>query len=551
MDDLLEIVRTPPAKPTDPDFFSPQGDFVHVVLRRESPGFVAQAKRGPHQGPVILRSECLRGLGARLQKLGWKKDQISLVDAIPLDELPDLEGTDVPACYQEAPALAIRDFEERFCRAYRYQAPEDLDPIHAAFQKIPKSDCHERAKKYGDLDTHVGHMRSDKMLAEFTTTELCQIEYSSVFCKHEDFKLAVESEIAPLSFDRIRLSAWHNRVTRLTWSETEQIYRSLRTFSMGLPDFTVAFDHTTGSNSKGYSAYFTRNDDAEHHRVYLDGELAYFISYKGKPVLVLSFNVFKPTRKAAPAIYIRQVQMLNTTGNRWLYKLPCHYMEQLLIRMREAFPYNQIYLIRGDALATEIAKNYKATLKRTEERLKQNNYFSENGRANDQEEVRVFRKKIWKMHHEVIGRLRRNYARRSSTFHQYLRRRKGDYWKLNFRKPGEFISAKDRLRNNEVIGQVQVILDAENPCQVRVDRRGVATCREGGSPCCEGCQFLSDRGCTVRADGCKFYFCPAAWASLSTEARARLDQLGKQYVGSLFFRGSKRLIHGVRPPFRW
>src|SRR5208282_2614389 len=149
-----------------------------------------------------------------------------------------------------------------------------------------------------------------------------------------------------------------------------------------------AFDHTTGCNSKGYSAYFTRND-AEHPRVYLDGELAYFISYKGKPVLVLSFNVFKPTRKVAPAIYIRQVQALNTTGNRWLYKLPCHYMEHILIRMREAFPY---HLIRGDVLGREITKNCKATLKRTEERLKENNYFTENGRAGDQEEVKVFRK---------------------------------------------------------------------------------------------------------------------------------------------------------------
>lgn len=550
MDDLLEIVRTPPAKPTDPDFFSPQSDFARVVLRRESPGFVAQATRGSHQGPVILRSECLRGFGARLQRMGWKKDQISLMDTIPLDELPDIAGTEVPACYQEAPALAIRDFEERFCRAYRYQAPEDLETIHDAFQKISKLDAHERAKKYGDLDTYIDNMRSDKMLAEFTTTELCQIEYSSVFCKHDHFKQAMESEIAPLIFERIRLSAWHNRATRLTWSETEQIYRFLRTFYMGLPDFTVAFDHTTGCNSKGYSAYFTRND-TEHPRVYLDGELAYFISYKGKPVLVLSFNVFKPTRKAAPAIYIRQVQALNTTGNRWLYKLPCHYMEHILIRMRGAFPYHQIHLIRGDVLGREIIKNYKATLKRTEERLKENNYFTENGRAGDQEEVKVFRKKIWEMHHEVISRLRRNYARRSCTFHRYLRRREGDYWKLSFRKPGEFISAKDQLRNDEVIRQVQVILDAENPCQVRVDRRGTATCREGGSPCCEGCQFLSDRGCTVRADGCKFFFCPTAWASLSTEARARLDQLGKQYVGPLFYRGGKRPIDGVRPPFRW
>ena len=117
MDDLLEIVPDAARQTHRSGLLSPQSDFARVVLRQESPGFVAQATRGSHQGPVILRSECLRGLGARLQRMGWKRDQISLVDASPLDELPDLAGTEVPACYQEAPALAIRDFEERFCRA--------------------------------------------------------------------------------------------------------------------------------------------------------------------------------------------------------------------------------------------------------------------------------------------------------------------------------------------------------------------------------------------------------------------------------------------------
>ncbi len=98
-------------------------------------------------------------------------------------------------------------------------------------------------------------------------------------------------------------------------------------------------------------------------------------------MLVLSFNVSKLTREARPAVFIRQIQMTEASGNRWLYKLPCHYVEHFLIRMREAFSRNNIYLIRGDALGKEITKSYQSSLKMVEARLKANDYYSANGRA--------------------------------------------------------------------------------------------------------------------------------------------------------------------------
>ena len=187
---------------------------------------------------------------------------------------------------------------------------------------------------------------------------------------------------------------------------------------------------------------------------YLDGELAYIISFKGKPVLVLSFNVVKPMRESAPAIYIRQIQLLEKTGNRWLYQLPCHYVEHFVIRMREAFSQNDIYLIRGDVLGEETAQNYEATLKRIQERLKQNSYFSADGRSDDEQETAQFQEKVRNMRNEVIPRLQRNYARRSLVFHRFLRRKRGNYWKLHFRAPGKFVPAHAKKSDRLVIQQV-------------------------------------------------------------------------------------------------
>ena len=58
------------------------------------------------------------------------------------------------------------------------------------------------------------------------------------------------------------------------------------------------------------------------------------------------------------------------------------------------------------------------------------------------------------MRNEVIPRLQRNYARRSLVFHLFLRRKRGNYWKLHFRAPGEFVPAQAKKSDLLVIQQV-------------------------------------------------------------------------------------------------
>lgn len=51
-----------------------------------------------------------------------------------------------------------------------------------------------------------------------------------------------------------------------------------------------------------------------------------------------------------------------------------------------------------------------------------------------------------------------------------------------------------------------------NPCDIQVNRSGFATC--GGyydkPSCCDGCKYLSIKGCTTKALGCKLDFCTKA-----------------------------------------
>jgi hypothetical protein len=431
--------------PSDPDFFHKEHPGASVVIYQDESGFYAQAKRGSHKGPILLRSPQVRGMLGALLKLGWSKEAIDLRAPIPLEQLPPIEEGGVPARLQKYPALAIRSFQRRFCAALKHQEPEDQEPVIQAFKKAWRSVRGNDDVDYYGVDSVVERMQPSRMVEQFSVTDLCRIRHSALYTKNDEFVLAMHSEVAPLIVERIRLSGWHNSTSTFSWDEMAQIYNQLRTFSMGLPGFSVSFDHTTGCNPKGYSSYFYDPDNAERPRIYIDGELAFLINFKGKPVMVVSFNVSKPSRNAAPAIYIRQVQLLAKTGNRWLFKLPCPYMEHVIIRMREAFHKNDLYLIRGDILGEEIIQNYLRTLKRTVAHLKTGHYFTDNGRQTGENEARQLRSKIKVLRTEVMARLRRNYATPSRQMHRFIRHRRGDYWKLEFR-PG-----KENLQQDNAI----------------------------------------------------------------------------------------------------
>jgi len=244
MEDVFDIL-TPqkPPKVTDSDFFSP-GGYAHVTIRQDTKGLYAQAGRGDHKGPEVLRAANLRGMIMALRNLGWPPDGIYSEVPIPMAEMPAIEAGGVPPCLQKHPALSILDFEERVCRAYRYPDPDDHEMVRDAFHKTRESMATEKEPEYHHIDRLIDQMSMRKMVQGFSASEICMMEHSSFFLKSNEFELALRSEIAPLIVERIRLSAWHNHASILGWDEMVQVYNSLRQFSVGLKNFTAAFDFT-------------------------------------------------------------------------------------------------------------------------------------------------------------------------------------------------------------------------------------------------------------------------------------------------------------------
>jgi hypothetical protein len=108
------------------------------------------------------------------------------------------------------------------------------------------------------------------------------------------------------------------------------------------------------------------------------------------------------------------------------------------------------------------------------------------------------------MRSEVIPRLKRNYGRRSLVFHRFLRRKRGNYWKLLFRAPGEFVSAQAGKLDLIMIQQAQQILDQENPRNGKVERNGQAGHFPGIFKECHQLVALADFSCGLewRTLGC-------------------------------------------------
>lgn len=121
-------------------------------------------------------------------------------------------------------------------------------------------------------------------------------------------------------------------------------YNSLSRFSFDIPDTEVRLDYATYFNPWGYSKYT---------RTFLDGPFAFLIYYKGKHVLTVAFA------PSTEGVLITQIQTTQKKGNRWLYKLPCHYVEYVVKCMSNAFPDAPLYIADGVSLADRIRETYR------------------------------------------------------------------------------------------------------------------------------------------------------------------------------------------------
>jgi len=147
------------------------------------------------------------------------------------------------------------------------------------------------------------------------------------------------------------------------WNTLVAAFEAIPTFDFGA-GFEAYIDWTRSWNPIGRTKY-TRHYNSKgkitdllglshrYDRFYLDNQLAYIITKRGKPILIIGFAIATDMR-----LLVSQIQLVNPKGNRWLFKLPHHYMDYALLKMKEAFSGFDLYLVEGESLANKIKSNY-------------------------------------------------------------------------------------------------------------------------------------------------------------------------------------------------
>lgn len=80
--------------------------------------------------------------------------------------------------------------------------------------------------------------------------------------------------------------------------------------------------------------------------------------------MTIGFSVMENYR-----LLIQQVQLKNVKGNRFLYRLPKHYVELVIDQFLRAFPSFTLYMVDGKSLAEKILADYESSMTSVKERL--------------------------------------------------------------------------------------------------------------------------------------------------------------------------------------
>lgn len=229
-----------------------------------------------------------------------------------------------------------------------------LSPVESSWDEKPINTIADLSKKPivaeiydGDVDSFIEncHRIPEEYLTHFSFEELCKINYSSIFMTSGRFG-ELFTEDAPYEVTRkIRNSMWRWDIHSAGWNETVSAYNGIQNFTIDLgKDFCVRLDYTTGCNKIGYSKF---------SRTFLDGVFAFLVYHKGVHVMTIGFSIHGNEK-----IVIRQVQLVQQKGNRWLYKLPNERLPFVIERMMLAFPEHSLYIVDGGELVDSIIANY-------------------------------------------------------------------------------------------------------------------------------------------------------------------------------------------------
>jgi hypothetical protein len=177
-----------------------------------------------------------------------------------------------------------------------------------------------------------------------TFDQAAKIRYSAGRNFDSKIENAFDADPSHELLRKIKSSIWRWSMGDKSWNEIVDAYAAIRSFDLGLENFTVTLDHTSGYNELGMG---------KHSRTPLDGVFAYLVHYKGEHVMTIGFSVINGRQ-----ILLQQVQLKNRSGNRWLFRFPANRLEFIIDRFRSAFKGFRIHLVDGQSAGEKIVRAY-------------------------------------------------------------------------------------------------------------------------------------------------------------------------------------------------
>ena len=142
---------------------------------------------------------------------------------------------------------------------------------------------------------------------------------------------------------KVQNSHWQYGV-EMQYNKWVEHVAALGAFDFGLPDFETTITHTRGANEAGMSVH--------EYKLYLDGVFGIVVWYKGEHVLTIGLSL------APHGVLVSQVQLRQKKGNRFLYKLPKHYLDWCLERLAVAFNGTPLWLVEGSSAVSAVRLAY-------------------------------------------------------------------------------------------------------------------------------------------------------------------------------------------------
>ncbi len=236
-----------------------------------------------------------------------------------------------PALAERQSHLALANPEARFRAAAPAFITEEFGCGPARSPKEPAD--------YFTWDTEYHRIPFEVLSLAFSFDEITRLWFGSFI---EPYIADYFKEHHQMLF-KVRNSHWRYGMT-CNYNKMVEHVEGLGHLALDLPDFELRLAHTSSYNEFGPAVH--------NRKIYLDGVFGLLVHYKGEHVLTVGFSL------SLDGVLVSQVQLRKKKGNRFLYKLPKHYVDVALDCLASAFPETPVWLVEGSSAVKAIRASY-------------------------------------------------------------------------------------------------------------------------------------------------------------------------------------------------